>query len=456
MKTTEITASIITLGCRVNQYESDVIVSELKKKGIRLVPFGEKCDVSIINTCTVTAESDRKSRQMIRKAVSVSKHVAVTGCYAQISSDEAMKIDGVEYICGNSGKASMADVIIRLAADEKEYQVNDTTPPDSYNAVEMKLDTPNRTRSYIKIEDGCNNVCSYCIINKARGPVRSKAPSLVIEEAENLAKQGCREIILTGIESASYGLDFADKKIYGHSLAELIRDVSNVEGIERIGLSSLTPTVMSDYFCSVISEEQVRKKILPHFHISQQSGSSDVLRRMRRRYNADMALSAIERMRSYLPESTFSADIIVGFPGETEKEFNETIEFCRTVKFLHLHIFPYSKRKGTEAAAMEYQIPENEKKSRLTQLEKIGEEIKLELINNYISAHRTSPVYMLTEKCNGGNSTGHSEHFFEVKAMDCVSKIGEVVPITLDGYDGHFCTGKRCDANIYSGLNQNK
>ncbi len=456
MKTTEITASIITLGCRVNQYESDVIVSELKKNGIQLVPFGEKCDISIINTCTVTAESDRKSRQMIRKAVSLSKHVAVTGCYAQIFSDDAMKIDGVEYICGNSGKSSLAEMIIKLAENGSEEKINNTTPPDSYDSVEMKLDTPNRTRSYIKIEDGCNNVCSYCIINKARGPVRSKAPSLVINEAETLSEQGCREVILTGIESASYGLDFSDKKPYGHSLAELIRDVSAVDGIERIGLSSLTPTVMSDYFCSVISEENVKKKILPHFHISQQSGSSDVLRRMKRRYNADMALSAIERMRSYLPESTFSADIIVGFPGETEREFTETIEFCRAVKFLHLHIFPYSKRKGTEAAVMDCQIPENEKKARLTELEKIGEEIKRGLIEDYISAHRTSPIYMLTEKCKEGNSTGHSEHFFEVKAVDCISQVGEVVPMVLDGYDGHFCTGKRYETDTYNGLNQNK
>ena len=445
MEKAEITASILTLGCRVNQYESDVVTTELKKKGVRLVPFGEKCDVSIINTCTVTAESDRKSRQMIRKAAAVSTHVAVTGCYAQIASDDAMKIEGVEYICGNSGKASLADMIIKLAGNNEHSATNDTTPPDSYSSVSMKLETPNRTRSYIKIEDGCNNICSYCIINKARGPVRSKKPSLVLEEAAALAKQGCREVILTGIESASYGLDFPERKPYGHALAELIRDVSKIDGIERIGLGSLEPTVMSDCFCKIISEENVKKKVLPHFHISLQSGSSEILRKMRRRYNSDMALSAIERMRSYLPEATFSADVIVGFPTETEENFLETVEFCRAAKFLHLHIFPYSKRKGTEAAVMGGQIPEHEKKLRLGRLEEIGAGIKHELIDEYIATHRDNPVYMLTEKCSGRFSTGHSEHFIEVKALDCVSDIGEIVPVVLDGYDGHFCTGKRAE-----------
>lgn len=178
MQNKEITASILTLGCRVNQYESDVVVASLKQHGIKIVPFGEKCDVSVINTCTVTAESDRKSRQMIRKAAAVSKHVAVTGCFAQISSDDAMKIEGVEYICGNSGKASLPEIIMRLVYGDYEGGKNAVNPPDDMGSVEMKLSVPNRTRSYIKIEDGCNNVCSYCIINKARGPVRSKSPLL--------------------------------------------------------------------------------------------------------------------------------------------------------------------------------------------------------------------------------------------------------------------------------------
>lgn len=453
MEKAEISAAILTLGCRVNQYESDVIASGLKNSGIRLVPFGEKCDVSVINTCTVTAESDRKSRQMIRKAAAVSKHVCVTGCYAQIASDEAMKIDGVEYICGNSGKASLADIILKIASGEMNGSLNATTPPDSYSSVEMKLEKPNRTRSYIKIEDGCNNICSYCIINKARGPVRSKEMSLVLEEAESLSKQGCREVILTGIEAASYGLDFHDKKPYGHALADLIRNVAKIDGIERIGLGSLEPTVMSEYFCSVLSEVGVREKVLPHFHISLQSGSSEILRKMRRRYNSDMALAAIERMRSALPEATFSADIIVGFPTETEENFLETVEFCRAARFLHLHIFPYSKREGTEAAVMEGQIDEHEKRVRLSRLEEVGNTIKTELINDYIESHRNSPVYMLTEKCRGGSSTGHSEHFIETKAAGCVSAVGEVVPVLLESYDGRFCVGKAASQKDYRGLN---
>ncbi|MGN1409594.1 MAG: tRNA (N(6)-L-threonylcarbamoyladenosine(37)-C(2))-methylthiotransferase MtaB [Eubacteriales bacterium] len=454
MSKEEITASVLTLGCRVNQYESDVLVSELKKHGIKLVPFGEKCDVSVVNTCTVTAESDRKSRQMIRKAAAVSKHVAVTGCFAQISSDEAMKLEGVEYVCGNSKKASLAEIILKLAGEDCEVRINDVTPPDDYSSVEMKLTAPNRTRSYIKIEDGCNNRCSYCIINKARGPVRSKDPSLVLEEAEILASQGCREVILTGIEAASYGMDFKNRAPYGHALADLIAQVSRIGGIERIGLGSLEPSVMSDYFCSVLSDAEVRKKVLPHFHISLQSGSSEILAKMRRRYNAGMALAAMEKMRTALPESTFSADVIVGFPTETEENFIETVKFCEKAQFLHLHIFPYSKRAGTEAAAMAGQIPEHEKKLRLNRLEEVGEKIKRGIIDNYIESHREKPVYLLTEKCRGKISTGHSEHFIEVKAENCTSEIGEVVPVLLESYDGKFCVGRRVECGLYPGLNQ--
>lgn len=450
----EITASVLTLGCRVNQYESDVLVAALKRHGIKLVPFGEKCDVSVVNTCTVTAESDRKSRQMIRKAASVSKHVAVTGCFAQISSDDAMKLEGVEYVCGNGKKASLADVILKLAGEDSHIRISDVTPPDDYSSVEMKLETPNRTRSYIKIEDGCNNRCSYCIINRARGPVRSKEPSLALEEAKILASQGCREVILTGIEAASYGMDFEHRKPYGYALADLIAAISRLDGIERIGLGSLEPSVMSDYFCSALSDAGVRKKVLPHFHISLQSGSSEILAKMRRRYNAGTALCAIERMRSALPESTFSADVIVGFPTETEENFLDTVKFCQAAQFLHLHIFPYSKRAGTEASAMEGQLPEREKKLRLSRLEEVGEEIKRNLIERYIEDHREKPVYLLTEKCRNKSSTGHSEHFVEVKAEGCVSDIGGVVPVLLESYDGKFCVGRRDDGDVYAGLNQ--
>ncbi|MBQ9717526.1 MAG: MiaB/RimO family radical SAM methylthiotransferase, partial [Clostridia bacterium] len=347
MENKRYTISVTTLGCRVNQYESLSFTEGLKKYGIHVVRPGEPCDAAIVNTCTVTAESDRKSRQMIRRAASYADHVIVTGCFAQISADTAAAIDKVTYVCGNGGKASLADTVYAILTGTYGGDKNNVGAPDGYDAVEMVTSQPERTRSYIKIEDGCENRCAYCIIPKARGPVRSKKPETVLEEAKALAAAGCREVILTGIETASYGMDFEGRQPYGYRLAELIGEIAAVDGIERIGLGSLEPTVMSDYFVGTLASTP---KILPHFHLSIQSGCSRTLAEMKRRYNADMARTALRRMRDAMPDVTFSCDVIVGFPGETEEDFSETLEFCREARFLHMHIFPYSKRAGTVAA----------------------------------------------------------------------------------------------------------
>lgn len=438
MNNTQYKISVLTLGCRVNQYESDSFSSELEKFGISIVPFGERVDLSVVNTCTVTAESDRKSRQMVRRAAQNADHVIVTGCFAQVSPEIALTLGESVYVFGNSEKASLAEDIYKIITGTFDGKRNSVTPPDDRRAVSMKLDTPMRTRSYVKIEDGCNNRCSYCIINRARGPVRSKDPSLVLEEVSALASRGCSEVILTGIETASYGLDFEERHPYGHSLADLITEVAKIDGIERIGLGSLEPTVMSEYFVSRVSEV---KKLLPHFHLSIQSGCSRTLAAMRRRYNADMALDAIRRMRAAIPEATYSADVIVGFPGESEDDFLETIEFCRVAEFLHLHIFPYSKRKGTEAAEMKNQIPEPEKHSRLVRLESDGALIKKRLLEKHVADHVDSPVYILCEKTRGSSSFGHSEHFIEVEIKGYAAPVREIVAVYLDSTDGETCVG---------------
>lgn len=430
--------SVLTLGCRVNQYESDSFSSELEKFGIAIVPFGERVDLSVVNTCTVTSESDRKSRQMVRRAAQNADHVIVTGCFAQVSPEIALTLGDSVYVFGNSEKASLAEDIYKIITGTFDGKRNSVTPPNDRRAVSMKLDTPMRTRSYVKIEDGCNNRCSYCIINRARGPVRSKDPSLVIEEVSALASRGCSEVILTGIETASYGMDFSVRRPYGHSLADLIVEVAKINGIERIGLGSLEPTVMSEYFVSLVSNV---KKLLPHFHLSIQSGSSRTLAAMRRRYNSAMALDAIYRMRAAIPDATYSADMIVGFPGESEDDFLETVKFCREAEFLHLHIFPYSKRKGTEAAEMKNQIPESEKHSRLVRLEAEGASIKKSLLDKYVANHADSPVYVLCEKTHGNSSFGHSEHFVEVTINDCITPVREIVPVYLDSTDGKTCVG---------------
>lgn len=432
------TVSVLTLGCRVNQYESDSMCASLRSLGAEIVPFGDPADVAVVNTCTVTAESDRKSRQMIRRAAQNASRVVVTGCFAQIDPDGAAGIEGVVYVCGNEGKASLADAVWAILGGDVPEKPEGVEPPVGRRGVEMTLTAPMRTRSYIKIEDGCNNRCSYCLIRTARGPVRSKNPALVLEEAAKLAEAGAKEVILTGIEAASYGLDFADRKPYGHALAELIRGVDAIPGIKRIGLGSLEPTVLNDVFCEAARD---CGKLLPHFHLSVQSGCDPVLAAMRRRYRAETVLAAIRRMKNARPDATFSADVIVGFPGETEEQYEETEAFCRAARFLHLHIFPYSKREGTEAAAMENQVPENVKHERAARLEVLGAGIRAELLEEYVEAHREWPVMLLVEKCVGGMCSGHSEHFVEIRRVPGRAEIGAIVPVLLDATDGAVCEG---------------
>ncbi|MBQ2725568.1 MAG: tRNA (N(6)-L-threonylcarbamoyladenosine(37)-C(2))-methylthiotransferase MtaB [Clostridia bacterium] len=433
------TVSILTLGCRVNQYESDSFAEDLAKAGITVVPFGEPCDLAVVNTCTVTAESDRKSRQMIRRAARDAKKVAVTGCFAQISPDEACALPNVVFVRGNGGKASLTQIIPQLLADEYGDSVNGVLPPNDRSAVEMTVVTPMRTRSYVKIEDGCNNRCSYCIISTARGPVRSKDPAVVLEEIRVLAENGCREVILTGIETAAYGLDFAEHQPYGYALADLIAQVGEIDGIERIGLGSLDPTVLTPHFLEIVSKVP---KLLPHFHLSVQSGCSRILAKMRRKYNRGMALAAISRLKAAVPDVTLSADVIVGFPGETEEDFADTMAFFEETRFLHLHIFPYSKRAGTEAAVMPGQVPENVKKDRLSRLESLSREIKNQLLDEYVRQHRENPVYLLVEKYEN-EVTGHSEHFIETVVCDTTAHHREIVPVLLDHHDGEKVYGKR-------------
>ena len=440
------TFSIITLGCRVNQCESDEIAQGLTERGWENAPIGEIPSVVIVNTCTVTGESDRKSRQMIRRAASQGSHVVVTGCFAQIAGEEAAKIPGVVYVCGNDRKAKIPAVLSHIdsLADDTDGAIPVDVDADELPGAAMEpvvLRTPKRVRSYIKIEDGCENRCAYCIIPRARGRVRSKPACEVLREAAHLAGY-CRELILTGIETASYGMDLREngqKLPYGMALAALLGEVDNIPGVERIGMGSLEPTVMSDAFVSALTGVT---HILRHFHLSIQSGSTTVLHRMRRRYTAEMALAAMERVRAAIPDVTFGADVIVGFPGETEEEFAETIAFCRRARFLHLHIFPYSVREGTEAAEMADQIPESVKKARVRALEEVDEEIRTAMLTEYVAAHRTDPVYVLVEKAEDGVANGHTEHFVEVDIpTGRTDTVGKLLPVLLTETDGVICRG---------------
>ncbi len=437
------TFAITTLGCRVNQYESDAIAEQLLRDGFTSVPADTPADITVVNTCTVTAESDSKSRKLIRRAASTGAKVIVTGCYSQVWTADVPLPEGVAYVCGNGDKTKIPAVARALLCGEPADGIMAVSDIARASYDSFVLTAPHRTRSYIKIEDGCENRCAYCIIPKARGKVRSKEKETILREIRSIAETGAKEIILTGIETASWGRDLYPNAPYGTHLASLLRDVDDICGIERIGLGSLEPTVMTDAFTETAAG---MKHLLPHFHLSIQSGSTAVLNRMRRRYTAEGAMACIERMKKAIPHATFSADVIVGFPGETEEEFKETAAFAESARFLHLHIFPYSVREGTEAAEMPDQVKPEVKKDRLRRLTEIGQGVKRDLLNSYISTHaeNTSPVKVLVEKNRGGILSGHSEHFVEVFAPIPEGrrvKVGEIVEVVLEETDGEGCKG---------------
>ena len=424
----------MTLGCKVNQYESTAIAEEFEKHGFTIGKFSEKCGIYIINSCTVTAESDRKTRQMIRRAArhNPEAYVLVTGCYAQCSAGKAAGIDGVDFICGNSNKSKLVDAAIGLIASGEKNLSAAIKVDDIQKAPfePMTIHSSERTRAYVKIEDGCDNHCTYCIVPHARGKVRSKKPEDVIAEIKGLVKNGYREVVLIGIETASYGKDFSEK----YRLADLLSEVDAIEGIERIRLGSLDPSVLSAEFVSKIA---ALRHFAPNFHLSMQSGCDRILRDMKRKYSVKMALEGVQRLRNAMPEVTFNADFIIGFPGETEEEFSETVEFIKRVGFTHLHLFPYSRRPGTPAADMEAQVPEDVKAARLERLDAEWREGLYKMAEGYIGTKKD----VLFELCENGRAIGHTPEFLEVAVITPDDLHNQVRGVKLNGFDGSVYTG---------------
>ena len=427
------TLGIITLGCRVNQYESDSIMQELSKNGILIAPVSQKCDFYIINTCSVTQESDRKSRQIIRRCISKNPNatVIVTGCYSQINPEKVSSIPGVSYVFGNNNKSQIARLVLELIAKDKEATLPcQIVMSDIYNGKfdTMQVGAPlTRTRAFVKIQDGCESKCAYCIIPYARGSVRSNPPENVIREVENIASEGCVEVVLTGIETASYGKDFKN----GYSLGDLLVEVNKIDGIKRIRLGSLDPSAITR---ELVDRIRSLDKVMPHFHISMQSGCTRILNLMRRKYNIEMARKSIGYLREAFPGCMLSADVITGFPGETNEDFMETLKFFEEEKFLHLHIFPYSKREGTPAFSMPNQVNEQIKKDRLHMLESLEKRVKAEILDNFIKNNHSTQA--LFETYDGEYAYGHTNFFMEIKVRateDLCGKLLTVKPISTDG-----------------------
>ena len=397
---------LATLGCKVSQYETEAIAEAFAERGFLLADYEDVCDVYVVNTCTVTAESDRKSRQMIRRALrkNPSAVMLVTGCYSQLRPDEVAAIEGVSYVSGSDRKLRLVDRAEQLLRGET-VPLTEVTELRGAAFERMSITSAPRTRAYVKIEDGCACRCAYCTIPAARGYVRSKAREDVIREVRTLVAGGTREVVLTGIETAAYGMD-----LDGYRLPDLLSDLSRETDVERIRLGSLSPEMMTP---ETVERLARIPRLAPHFHLSMQSGSDAVLRAMRRRYLSGSALTALAMLRQAMPRVQFTTDMMVGFPGETEALFSETEAFCREARFLQMHVFAYSRRPGTPAADFPNQVAESEKRRRSAALIALDREIRSEILSEI--CRQGEPLSVLLEtRTDGGLWHGHSDEFIEV------------------------------------------
>lgn len=372
-------AALHNLGCKVNAYETEAMQHLLEEAGYEIVPFTQKADVYVINTCSVTNMADRKSRQMLHKAKKNNPDsiVVATGCYVQTSEKEVLNDLSVDIVIGNDRKHDLVRLLEEYSLDSVNDTVDDIND-GKHDFEELFIDqTKEHTRAFIKVQDGCNQFCSYCIIPYARGRVRSRRFENVIAEVERLAANGFKEVVLTGIHLSSYGVDF--EKATG--LLELIQAVNAVKGIERIRLGSLEPKIVTEHFASELSKLD---KICPHFHLSLQSGCDATLKRMNRKYTTKEYERGCELLRKYFVHPAITTDVIVGFPGETEEEFEQTKAYLEHIHFYEMHIFKYSKRKGTRAAVMPDQIDEQIKASRSEKLIALGHDMSKEFRKFYI------------------------------------------------------------------------
>lgn len=412
-----------TLGCKVNTYETEVLINNFKKKGYEIVPFEEKSDIYIINTCSVTNTSDQKSRKIIREASrrNPDSIIGVMGCYSQLNSEEIKDIEpNIDIILGTSNKSKMIDYIEDYIKNkDKHIEVEDVQKVCFEDMVLDKFET--HTRAFVKIQDGCNNYCSYCVIPYTRGNVRSKDKDKVIDEITKLVKNGYKEVVLTGIHTGHYGLDLSS-----YDFSDLLTDLEKIEGLERIRISSVEITELNDKFLNVLKNS---KKIVNHIHIPIQSMCDKTLKQMNRKYNVEYFFNKIDEIRKIRPNIAITSDVIVGFPEETDEDFNITKENIKKLKLTELHVFPYSIRKGTVAAKMK-QVDGNIKKQRVRELIDLSEELK----NNYYKSLIGTNEELLVEKYLDGYLVGHLSNYGLCKVKSVKSLINEIIPVKLIDY----------------------
>ena len=418
--------AFITLGCKVNLYDTEAMAELFTEKGYEVVDFEEYADVYLINTCTVTNLGDKKSRQMIRRAKRINPNsvVVATGCYAQVASEEVAKIEGINIVIGTKNRSEIVETVENYVAENGVVNnVSDIMGEKEFEPLQISRLT-NRTRAYIKIQEGCNRYCTYCIIPYARGPIRSRKPEEVIEEVKKLAENGFKEVVLTGIHVASYGLDLGNI-----TLADIIEKVHSVDGIERIRFSSMEPLAIDDEFVARMSK---LPKVCDHYHLSLQSGCNRTLKRMNRKYNAEQYAEACERLRNAFPNVAITTDIIVGFPDETEEDFKESLAFAERMKLDKIHTFPYSPKKGTPAAKMENQISGDIKSQRSKEMIALSDKMNIDFLNNNIG--KTVPV--LFEDMENGFWQGHTTNYIKVLAKSDENLNNKIVDVKLDKIHG--------------------
>lgn len=415
------------LGCKVNAYETEAMQELLEKEGYQIVPFKEGADIYIINTCTVTNMADRKSRQMLHRAKKMNPEaiVVATGCYVQTKNEEEQIDDSIDIVIGNNKKQDLISILKQYEEEHQGVQkeVIDINHTKEYEELHLSK-TAEHTRAYLKVQDGCNQFCTYCIIPYARGRVRSRAKDNVVAEVKQLVENGYQEVVLTGIHLSSYGVD-----LEGEDLLSLILAVNEIEGLKRIRLGSLEPRIITEEFVKTISSLE---KMCPHFHLSLQSGCNATLKRMNRRYTAEEYLEKCELLRKYFENPALTTDVIVGFPGESEGEFEESRMFLEKVNFYETHIFKYSRREGTKAAIMENQVPEQVKTKRSNILLELDERKRKEYEEKFIG--KTVEVLMEEEIEKKGKvyQIGHTKEYIKV-SLDSVKKLqNQLVKIKIE------------------------
>lgn len=427
-----------TLGCKVNQYETEAIWNLFKSNGYDRVDFDQKADVYVINTCTVTNTGDKKSRQTIRRAIKKNPEavIAVVGCYAQTSSAEVLDIPGVDIVIGNKGKDKVLEYVEEFRKKREPINaVKDIMKIKEFEELEVPKFT-DRTRASLKIQEGCNNFCTFCIIPWARGLLRSRTPENVIKQANKLVAAGYNEIVLTGIHTGGYGEDIED-----YTFAKLLWDLDAIKGLKRIRISSIEASQITDDVLDVLKSS---KKVVRHLHIPLQAGNDEVLKRMKRKYTTEEFKNKITDIRKVLPDVAITTDVIVGFPGETEEQFMNGYHFMEEIGFSEMHVFPYSKRSGTPAASMEDQVPEKDKNERVKMLIDLSKKLSIA----YAEKFKNQILEVIPERTIKENSdlyTGYSDNYIQLAFEGNKDLIGKICKVRLDKVGEDYCKGTLLD-----------